>query len=110
MDEATAKAYVEELKRVLIEGSFIHQKAILRKFVKRVELGEKAVTIEYSIPLENEKTSEKEVLDIKQIGRPDCASCPADCLPTGRGSGVQRVVCCHPGADKPVKSGSGLAH
>ena len=68
MDEATAKAYVEELKRVLIEGSFIHQKAILRKFVKRVELGEKAVTIEYSIPLENEKTSEKEVLDIKQIG------------------------------------------
>jgi hypothetical protein len=37
--------------------------------VKRIELSDKAVTIEYTMPLENEKTSEKEVLDIKQIGR-----------------------------------------
>ena len=48
--------------------------------------------------------------EVDQDRRTDCASCPADCLPTGRGSGVQRSVCCHPGADKPVKSGSGLAH
>jgi hypothetical protein len=69
IDEATVQAYVEELRAVLSEGSFMHQKAILRSFVKRVELSEKAVTIEYTMPLENEKTSEKEVLDIKQIGR-----------------------------------------
>ena len=41
-----------------------------------------------------------------QDRRTDCASCPADCLPTGRGSGVQRSVCCHPGAGKPVTPGS----
>jgi hypothetical protein len=51
----------------------LHQKAILRSFVKRVELSEKAVTIEYTMPLENEKASEKEVLDIKQIGSPSCS-------------------------------------
>ena len=46
--------------------------------------------------------------EVDQDGGMDCASCPTDRLPTGRGDGVQRAVCCHPGADKPVKSGSGL--
>lgn len=62
--------YVEESRAVLNEGSLMHQKAILRSFVKRVELNEKAVTIEYTMPMENEKTSGKEVLDIKQLGSP----------------------------------------
>ena len=29
-----------------------------------------------------------------QDGGTDCTSCPADYLPTSRGSGVQRSVCC----------------
>ena len=68
LDEATVQAYVEELGAVLGGGSFMHQKAFLKSFVKCVELREKVVTIEYTMPLENEKASGKEVLDIKQIG------------------------------------------
>ncbi len=44
--------------------------------------------------------------EANQDRRSDCASCSVGCLPSGRGSGVQRSVCCHPGADQPVKSGS----
>ncbi len=69
MDEATVvQAYIEELRDVLGEGSYMHQKSTLRSFVKRVELSDKVVTIEYTMPLENEQAAEKEVIDIEQVG------------------------------------------
>ena len=40
-----------------------------------------------------------------QDGGPDCASCSTDCLPIGRGGSVQRAICCHFRANKPVTLG-----
>ena len=45
MDEATVRAYIEELRAVLGQGTFMHRKSILMSFVKRIELCDKTVTI-----------------------------------------------------------------
>ena len=64
--------YVQDLKAVLSKGSFMEQKAFLRSFIKRIEFEPGQVAIDYTIPMpiEKDRTSEREVLPIERLGSP----------------------------------------
>ena len=65
----TIKEYVSSLKELLGSSSFMEQKSFLRSFVKRVELNEPRVVIDYAMPLPiNGLTTIEEVLCIGRIG------------------------------------------
>jgi chromosome segregation ATPase len=65
-------SYVVEMEQVLSEASFLQQKSFLRRFVKRVEINPKGFVLEYTIPLplEKNRTSVTEVLNIDKVGSP----------------------------------------
>jgi hypothetical protein len=49
----------------------MEQKALLRSFIKKIELELGQVTIDYTVPMPIEnKTSERKVLSIKRCGSP----------------------------------------
>jgi hypothetical protein len=49
----------------------MEQRAFLRSFVKRIEFEPGQVAIDYTVPMPIEKkTSEREVLSIRQLGSP----------------------------------------
>ena len=61
--------YVSSLRTLLASSSFIERKSFLRSFVKRIELDEPRVVIDYTMPLPiNGLTSKEEVLCIDKIG------------------------------------------
>ena len=70
LDADIVMSYVRELEKVLGQASFLQQKTFLRSFVKRVEVNPQTVALDYTIPLPMEKnrTSSREVLDINRIG------------------------------------------
>jgi hypothetical protein len=45
------KAYVDDLKALLSKGSIMGQKVFLRAFVKRIEIDQPRVVLDYTIPL-----------------------------------------------------------
>jgi len=64
-------SYVKELEQVPAQTPFPQQKAFLRSFVKRVEVNPGQVVLDCStplLPLEKNRTSFEEVLDINRIG------------------------------------------
>ena len=67
----TVQEYVSSLKTLLCSSSFIEQKAFLRSFVKRIELNEPQIVIDYAMPLSiNGLTTMEEVLRIDRLGSP----------------------------------------
>jgi site-specific DNA recombinase len=71
MNLETIKEYVSSLKALLGSSSFMEQKSFLRSFVKRVELNEPQVVIDYTMPLPiNGLTTAEEVLRIDKHGSP----------------------------------------
>ncbi len=70
LDANEVMSYANELGQVLGEASFLQQKTFLRRFVKRAEINPKGVVLHYTIPLplENNRTSTKEVLCINKDG------------------------------------------
>lgn len=64
--------YVSSLRTLLASSSFIERKSFLRSFVKRIELDEPRVVIDYTMPLPiNGLTTKGEVLCIDKIGSPN---------------------------------------
>jgi len=66
------KATAEDLRALLSAGTVTERKAFIRSFVQRTELDGAKVTIEYTIPLHNEKAEPpgREVLPIERTGSP----------------------------------------
>ena len=65
----TIQEYVSSLKTILGSSSFIEQKSFLRSFVKRIELNEPQIVIDYTMPLPiNGLTTTEEVLCIDKLG------------------------------------------
>jgi site-specific DNA recombinase len=65
------KTYVASMKTILDSSSFIEQKTFLRSFIKRIELDEPRVVIDYTMPLPiNGLTTTEEVLCIDKPGSP----------------------------------------
>ncbi len=61
--------YVSSTRTLLASSSFIEQKSFLRSFVKRIELNESQVVIDYTMPLPiNGLTTTEEVLCIDKLG------------------------------------------
>jgi site-specific DNA recombinase len=75
LDENEVMSYVNELEQVLGEKSFLQQKTFLRRFVKRVEINPKGFVMDYTIPVpvDNNRTSTREVLYINKDGSPGCS-------------------------------------
>ena len=67
----TVQEYVSSLKTLLCSSSFIEPKAFLRSFVKRIELNEPQIVIDYAMSLSiNGLTTTEEVLRIDKLGSP----------------------------------------
>ncbi len=67
------RAYVEDLRETLEEGSLMERKGFLRSWVKRIDLNHPNAEIEYTIPLTPPKAAtpvRREVLSIVQSGCP----------------------------------------
>ncbi len=67
----TVEKYVSGLKELLRSSSFMEQKSFLRSFVKRIELNEPQIAIDYTVLLPiNGSTTTREVLPIDRLGSP----------------------------------------
>ena len=68
LDADIILSYVKELKQVLGQASFFHQKTFLRPFVKRIEVNLRTVALNFPIPLplKKNRTSSREVLYINR--------------------------------------------
>lgn len=71
-DPAVVRAYVEDLKQLLEKSGVVEQKAFLKFFVERIEVGESEAKVIYTIPMPPNKTSTETVgvLPFIQDGRP----------------------------------------
>ena len=72
LDREVVLRYAKNLKSLLSKGTFMEQKAFLRSFIKRIEFEPGQVAIEYTIPMpiEKDRTSEREVLSFERLGSP----------------------------------------
>jgi DNA invertase Pin-like site-specific DNA recombinase len=69
LDLEAIEEYVSGLRELLGRSSFVEQKAFLRSFIKRIELNEPDITIEYVAPVpRGELTTTEEVLRIDRLG------------------------------------------
>ncbi len=66
--------FAKDLIQIMKDGTLMEQKAILRSFIKRIIISPPDVTLEYTVPLLEEKeigrTTETAVLPMLQIGSP----------------------------------------
>jgi site-specific DNA recombinase len=71
LDAKIIKSYVTSLKTLLASNSFIEQKTFLRSFIKRIELNEPDIVIDYTVPIPAKGlTTSEEVLRIDKLGSP----------------------------------------
>ena len=71
LDLDKIQEYVASLKTFLESSSFMEQKSFMRSFIKRIELNEPQVVIDYTMPIPiNGLTTTEEVLCIDRIGSP----------------------------------------
>jgi hypothetical protein len=69
VDLVTVKAYAEDLRSILEEADFSEKKAFLRSFIKRIEVDDAQVKVNYRLPQRDEKPEEiEEVLPIVTFG------------------------------------------
>ena len=61
---------IEDFSQILIEGSISKRKAFISSFIKRIWIDYPTVTIEYTIPINKEDKSNKEVLIFTNTGWP----------------------------------------
>ncbi len=52
---SAVKAYVNDIKELLSEGSIVEQHAFLRSFITRIEVHKPQVAIDYTIPLKKKQ-------------------------------------------------------
>lgn len=66
------KKYTQDLKLLLSKGTLMERKSFIRSFVKRIEIKDKAVLIEYTLPLATNKKEllTEEVLPLVKNGGP----------------------------------------
>jgi len=75
------KEHVDDVKQLLSESPIIEQRAFLKSFVKNIEVGKEAVTVNYHLPMPPAK-SDKDVMGVLPFimnGRP-CRSRTCDTL------------------------------
>jgi len=51
MSSQVVRAYVEDLSTLLKESSIVEQKAFLKSFVQKIEVGDSRVKVIYTIPM-----------------------------------------------------------
>jgi site-specific DNA recombinase len=64
----TVKAYVEDLRNTLNEGSIMSRKAFLNSFIRRINIKDSEAEIEYTCPIGIGGNRKNEVLCMEQIG------------------------------------------
>jgi len=71
-DPQVVQAYVQDLKGLLERSGILEQKAFLKSFVERIEVGESDVTVKYTIPIlpDSRPTETVGVLPFIQNGSP----------------------------------------
>jgi len=62
------KNYIEDFNHILIEGSIAKRKAFISSFIKKILIDYPTVTIEYTIPINKDDNSNKEVLVFTNSG------------------------------------------
>ena len=62
------KNYIEDFHHILIEGSIAKRKAFISSFIKKIWIDYPTVTIEYTIPINKDDNSNKEVLVFTNAG------------------------------------------
>ncbi len=77
-DVEIMRTYANDLRNVLCSASLMEKKAVLRSFVRRIEVSGTEIDVEYVLPMPPHNV-EREVLDIKGFGR---ASCTIDIFET----------------------------
>ena len=60
--------YIEDFSQILIEGSLSKRKAFISSFIKKIWIDYPTVTIEYTIPINKQDNSNKEVLVFTNTG------------------------------------------
>lgn len=70
LEASVVKAYVDDLKALLSQGSILEQRSFLRSFVKRIEVNLPEVVLDYTIPLETKRIEPltREVLPFASLG------------------------------------------
>ncbi len=102
-DTKEIKGYVEDLRTCLQEGTMLERKALIRNFVKGIEIVGDEATLTYTIPMPRDGVTSEgaSVLDFVQSGPPTCtelrttgpwrATSAASPPPIGLSGGVGRV-------------------
>jgi hypothetical protein len=62
------KNYIEDFHHILIEGSVAKRKAFISSFIEKIWIDYPTVTIEYTIPINKDDNSNKEVLVFTNAG------------------------------------------
>jgi site-specific DNA recombinase len=62
------KSYIEDFTQILIEGSITKRKAFISSFIKKIWIDYPTVAIEYTIPINKQENSNKEVLVFTNSG------------------------------------------
>lgn len=72
LGKSQVREYVGDLRSLLTESSIAEQRSFLKSFVKRIEVGESQLTLDYTLPLMNEKCRKggREVLPFAQTNSP----------------------------------------
>jgi hypothetical protein len=72
LDTEEVLRHTQDLKVLLSKGTLTEQKAFLKSFIRRIDLGLGQVAIDYTIPVPvgKDRTSEREVLSIERLGSP----------------------------------------
>ena len=68
LSDETIKANVEELRCTLREGRIMHQKTFLNSFIRRINIKDSEVEIEYTCPIGLSGNRRKEVLSMGCLG------------------------------------------
>ena len=70
VDVAMVKTYAHDLRSLLEEADFTERKALLRSFIKRIEVNKKQVTVHYNLPIPQDVPSSEQVgvLPIETLG------------------------------------------
>ena len=71
----------QDLKVLPSEGTLAEQRTFLRSFIRRIDLALGQVAIDYTVPMpiEVDRTSEREVLSIERLGSPNTTFAKSPC-------------------------------
>ena len=61
VDVAMVETYAHDLRSLLKEADFTERKALLRSFIKRIEVNKKQITVHYNLPIAQDVPSRQQV-------------------------------------------------